>query len=175
MRRAFAPTVGVLVLLVLEACVFGARRSTHLQGAADPRASLVFGYFDPASVPRGLDFVDLLLLDPPSDRPLNQMRVHEGYFYGEWLTPGAYVLQSLGRLGRSELTTSRQASPIQIELAESELRWVGAFRVVDATRRTFELEPLDVPTETDGLVALLPLAEGTPWERRIRERLETAR
>ncbi len=163
---------GCVVLLLTLACVFGPRpRSEPFMRTTPPDSSLVIGYLEPRSIPGGLDFVDLLLLDPGVPEPVMQMGVHQGYFHGAWLLPGPYVLKEFGRLGRSSMTVERQQSPFQVDIGAREIRFLGAWRFVRARRRQFELEPLSSPGERQALETLLPLAAGTVWEERMRERL----
>jgi hypothetical protein len=171
MRRGTSLAIITSFVLAVGACAGGLHggRAQQLDPESDPEAGLVIGYLDGRTVPGGLDYVDLMQIDPPSYRPYWTMRLREGWFYSEGLPPGTYVLHAFGRARRSEYAVGRQESPIQIVVRPAEVQYAGAWRFGDVEHEP--LMSLPVPDEREALTELLPFARGTVWQSRIAGRL----
>jgi hypothetical protein len=152
----------------------------RLDPPANDQQSLVFGYLDMGDAPTPLGWIEFRQVSPVTQTPFYQMRVDRGVFYMEKFPPGVFVLGEFGgerRDGKHLAYALPRSSPaVRVVVQQPGLHFVGAFRYRavqkdGAPSGLFEIDALTAPSEAEVLRQILPFASGTPWEPRIRARL----
>ncbi len=152
----------------------------RLEPPRSAAVSLVYGHLDLRDAPTALEWVELQQVAPPTGTPYYQMRVHEGVFYMEKFPTGVFRLGEFGGQrwnGRHvAYALPRQAPALRLTIDAPGLHYLGSFRYREVARGgasapRFELDRVPEPSEAEVLRAILPLAAGTAWAGRIRDRL----
>jgi hypothetical protein len=97
----------------------------------------------------------------------------------EKFPPGVYELNEFGGQGilrgQRVYRLPRQSPALRIEIPAQGIYFLGAWRYQTGggpSRGGFTLDRIEEPRQSEIVERLLPFAQGTQWEERLRERLE---
>ncbi|AUX42654.1 uncharacterized protein SOCE26_040870 [Sorangium cellulosum] len=183
-RRRGAPgrwgavAAGFALVLSSGAC----NPSPRIEDPTSPDHSFVFGHIDLEELPTEIDYVILRGWEGGEVTEFIRLRLDGGTFYAEYVPRGTYFVSQLGsshgfmRTSMGTYALSPEASPIWVVVDRPGIYYMGSwrYRPVEAnvfSPSEFALEPVSRPAPGELLQALLPHAEGTAWETRLRSAL----
>ena len=174
MRNRWAFHGVFLVALALGGC-----GGSKMMDEMESHNSMVFGYIDMSDSPASeLAAFSLRQVAPKTDKPYWNMRVHEGVFYLENVTPGSYQLNQFGGPGGFFSSASfywfnfpRQSEGFRIR--KPGIYYLGAFKYKKAGsfwNPKFDIEPVKSPSEREVIEKILEFSKDTKWEGQLRSR-----